>query len=305
MFILCFFAFNYTFAAKTFFEVDKTNHRIGDSFETGFILDTEGKDINAIEGKIIFSENLQLKEIRDGNSIINFWIERPKINNNEISFSGIVPGGYLSSKGLIFSLVFQALGEGTSTVEVKNISLLANDGSGTKVETIVNNSQYYIFKVTEKPTAIDLVSAPNKVAKIVDQISPEIFEPKVVSDSNMFAGNYFLVFATQDKGVGVDYYEVREEKVLSFFNFKFIIWESPWVKTESTYVLNDQSLHSNIYVKAVDKNANERVALLSPRNPVKWFEVWWIWGIIGLVLLVLVLVIYYLKKIICKTKIPK
>ncbi len=48
---------------------------VGSQFEVGFFLNTEGEDINAVEGKIIFPKTLlELKEIKDGNSIINFWI---------------------------------------------------------------------------------------------------------------------------------------------------------------------------------------------------------------------------------------
>jgi len=291
IFFLSFLISNSAFAAKAFFEVEETNIRVGETFETGFFIDTEEKDTNAIEGKIIFPEKLlSLKEIRSGNSVINFWIEKPNVKNNEVSFSGIIPGGYLSKKGLILSLVFHSLENGGGIVEIKNITVLANDGKGTPIETTFNNIS---LQILEKTNA-SLISASKSstpetiISEEKDLIIPETFEPKVVSDSNAYDGKYFLVFATQDKGSGIDHYEVLEQKILKVFSLEFVIWKSGWNKTDGSYVLKDQGIHSFIQVKAIDKSGNERIATISPRNPVKWFEIWWIWGIMAVVLTVLI-----------------
>ena len=41
---------------------------------------------------------------------------------------------------------------------------------------------------------------------------------------------------------------------------------------ESPYLLKNQKLNKNIFIKAVDKNGNERVAVLLPQKPLPWYE---------------------------------
>ena len=95
-------------AATLYFDPANQEINLNEQFGVNFFLNTENEKINAIEGDLVFPEGLlELKEIRDGNSIINFWVERPKIkSNNQIAFSGIIPGGYIGRKGLIFQLFF-------------------------------------------------------------------------------------------------------------------------------------------------------------------------------------------------------
>ncbi|MEA3344156.1 MAG: hypothetical protein U9Q16_00525 [Patescibacteria group bacterium] len=236
------------FASEIFLETRNSEIQIGDKFEVGFFLDTEDEDINAIEGKIVFPETLlNIKEIKDGNSIINFWIERPKISDKEILFSGIIPGGYSGKRGLIFSVVFQSTQEGKGLIEIHNIKVLLNDGKGTEAGVTTSNLQFVISK--QAPPYQPVI--PEKE----DVNMPEMFEPIVTSDPTVFDGKYFLVFATQDKGSGIDYYEVCEGKR------KCVIVESP-------YLLQNQNLDEEIIIKAVDKNNNQRVVVL-PSQKIK------------------------------------
>src|SRR3989338_3332078 len=127
------------FAAQSSFDAKTTQAQVGKNFEVTLFVNTEQENINAFEGKIIFPNDLlDLKEIRDGNTIVNFWVERPHKEQGtgdkkqgEIAFSGITPGGYEGEKGLLFSAVFRALREGVGVLEVKDVKALLNDGKGT------------------------------------------------------------------------------------------------------------------------------------------------------------------------------
>ena len=132
------------FAAEISFDAKTREVSVGEQFEASIFLNTEGEYINAVEGKVIFPENLlELKEIRDGNSIVNFWIERPKIkSDNQITFSGIIPGGYIGKKGLIFSAIFQSKNEGKGTIEIREAKTLLNDGKGTQASLSISNLQF-------------------------------------------------------------------------------------------------------------------------------------------------------------------
>ena len=234
-------------AAEIVIDSDTQEIRTGDQFEVGVFIDTEDGDINAVEGRVVFPEELlELKEIRSGNSVINFWVEDAHLENgNEIKFSGIVPGGYVG-RGLVFSIIFQSKKDGMGLIETNSVRVLRNDGMGTEVSTTVSNLSFFVSR--------DALAQKSEILGIKDINPPEPFEPTITQDPTVFGGKYFLVFATQDKGSGIDRYEVREGKG------DFAVAESP-------YLLRSQGLHKEITVKAVDKNGNERVIILPPAKP--------------------------------------
>jgi len=260
---------------------------VGQQFQVDVILNTEGEQINAIEGKIIFPRDLlELKKINDGNSIINFWIEKPKsAPEGQIVFSGIVPGGYNDNQGLILSITFLAKKEGSGLIEIQNAKTLLNDGKGAEAKLKIFNFQFSIFK--ESPAIQSLVP------KIKDLEPPEDFKPEIASDPTIFDGKYFLVFATQDKGSGIAGYAVHEsirKKDVTQRNAQ------KWQEAESPYVLKDQKLRSWIYVKAVDKAGNERIVSLPPKYPLKWYEKWENWGIIVVTIVIIWLILLIFRK---------
>lgn len=246
--------------------------RIGDQFEAGFFVNTENEDINAIEGKIIFPEKLlELKEIKDGNSIINFWIEKPRSDSSgEVIFAGITPGGFKSENGFVFSLIFAPKEKNEGRIEFSGIRALKNDGLGTPADVSTRPLEFEIAEA-------DLAPEESIEIKTRDYEPPESFAPEIARDESMFGGKWFLVFATQDKGSGIGRYEVKEQK-------RARIWKK-WETAESPYVLKDQELRSHIFIKAVDKAGNSRVETILPRNPLKWYENYLIWGIIILIIM--------------------
>ncbi len=265
------------FAAEIFYDFEIKEIKVGTEFEIGIFLNTEKENINALEGIVRFpAELLEFKKIRDGNSIINFWIERPRERQGtgdkeqgEVVFSGITPGGYTGTKGLLFSLVFQAKKEGQGTLGIQQAKALLNDGQGTQTQLRVSDFQ---FSISEQiPGSLSLVPG------LKDTEPPESFMPEIASDPDAFEGKRFLVFATQDKGSGISYYEVKEtrQRILVF---------SKWVEAESPYILQDQELRSYVFVKAIDKDGNARIEKISPKNPLRWYENYenWIIVIVGL-----------------------
>ncbi len=267
----------------------------GQEFRVDLMLDTESQDVNATQGKIVFPKNsLELKEIIDGNSVINLWVEKPKlyILNSEsyVSFSGVIPGGFSGvlspyykgeKPGKVFSLVFVAKTEGIGSIEIKDAKVLLNDGKGTPAELRIMNYELRIMGLPI-PNSQFLIPDSKK-----DADPPELFTPEISRDPNIFNGRWFLVFAAQDKGSGIDYYAIHESartKEAARINTK------DWTVVESPYILKDQKLRSYIYIKAVDKAGNERFAVLPPK-----FAPWYkkpivdiILGLIGLIVLLLI-----------------
>jgi hypothetical protein len=253
-------------AAEVFFGEKGKEWRVGDQLIVPVLFNTDGESINAIEGKIVFPSGvLELREIRDGNSVVNFWIDRPRAGSeNQISFSGVTPGGYKGENGLLFSLVFSALKEGSGVIEIRDIKALKNDGRGTSAKTQVSNLQISISK--------GISGAPPQLAE--DLNAPEPFVPEIANDPAISNGEWFIVFATQDKGTGVARYEIKETRQRIFAAFL------RWVPAESPYTLKDQGLRSYVFVKAIDGAGNEKIATVAPKNPLPWYKNYGNWFII-------------------------
>jgi hypothetical protein len=256
------------FAAEIFFKTEIPEIKIGQLFEVGVFINTKGESINAIEGEVIFPQDLlEIKKINNGNSIVNFWIEKPEnTSKGQIAFSGIIPGGYNNNQGLIFSMTFLAKKENNGVIKFNNMKILRNDGQETETSLNVSNFQFLISG--QVPVSQTLVP------EIEDNNPPEEFTLKIAADPAIFEGKWFLVFATQDKESGIGHYEVQEG------SRSFIVAESP-------YLLQNQNLDEKIFVKAIDTNGNEKISILSPQKSLPWYQNYWIFVILTIVGLII------------------
>lgn len=250
---------------------EKFNFGMEQEFSVDLSFDTDNaENINAMEGTLFYPRKiLELKEIRDGNSIINFWIERPKAEQNgQIHFSGITPGGYQGKNGFVLSAIFQTVAIGSGSIDIRELSVLQNDGKGTSVPVTAIPFQFVVSREggSEQPI----------LKKEKDADPPEAFTLEIARDPNLFENRWFVVFASQDKGSGIDYYEVLENRSQNIEN-------RSWIQEKSPYVLQDQELKSFIYVRAVDKAGNERIAVLSPRSSPQYAG-YVVWSILGVVI---------------------
>ncbi len=273
------------FAAEISFDAKTKEIAVSQQFQVDVVVHTENEEINAVEGLIVFpQELLELKEIRDGNSFINFWIERPKAGvNGEIVFSGITPGGYTSDKGFIFSLIFQAKKQGVGTIDFESARVLKNDGEGTSTQVRISP---YQFVVREPDGQVSEILKQSLIMVAKDTESPESFVPEITSSPALFEGKQVLVFATQDKKSGMSHYEIKETRR------RFLTFISKWIPIESPYVVKDQELRSYVFVKAVDKAGNERIMKVVPQNPLAWYENYENWLIIMLSIVALFVINY-------------
>ncbi len=249
------FSWQVVFASEVFFE---QRGSVVDVF-----LNTQGQFINAFEGIVTFDKDAALvKEIIDGNSIVNFWIEKPKSDDGVIMFSGITPGGFSGNRGLLFSAVFETKKSGDTIIDLRDGVFLKNDDSGTQDLLMV------------APFNFSIARAQSSSSEIKDTIMPEDFAPQIAKAPNIFSNKWFLAFSTQDKNSGVDYYEVKESSL------DFLYFLHPWVVSDSPYVFKDQKLQGHVLVKAVDKAGNERVVSVNLPYHRGWYQNVIIWIII-------------------------
>jgi hypothetical protein len=182
-----------------FFDYASTPHTKNEDFWVTVMLDTLSQSINAIEGNIVVDPRFTIKDINDADSNIPFWIERPIQDKNTVSFSGIIPGGFVSNKGRVFSLLVRPNEIGNATISARDIKILQNDGKGSSIESTVVAASIQITEGQARSTT-----------EIVDTELPESFTPLVSTNPALFDGKNFVVFSTQDKLSGIKEYQVKE-----------------------------------------------------------------------------------------------
>lgn len=250
-------------AARIFPELKSFAENEKKFFEVSVFLDTEGDDVNILTGEMNFSATQwNLEKTQNGGSIANLWPQKPvKSAEGKIAFSGAVSNGYLGGKGFIFSAIFSSNNRSPARqaeVAFQNVEIYINDENGTKK----------VLPDTNSTLNLEMAEA---AAIPTDLEPPEIFSPYVASDSNLEQGKWVVIVNAQDKGSGIDHYEIFEsakrynkEKIAGD---KSIKWKN--VQEKGTGVLEDQNLESYIYVKAVDKAGNARVAEVVPAHDKK------------------------------------
>jgi len=245
----------------------------GDIFVQELYLNTEGKMVNAVEVSLSLPSFLKFQELGKGNSILSLWVEEPSIENNILSFSGGIPAGFGGEKGLLAKIVFKAETEGQGFLDLSGSKVFLNDGLGTEDNAF-----------SQKARVVSLVGGgeTNEWQDILEQDKnpPEIFKIELKKDPLLFEGKYFILFSTQDKQSGLDYYEVKEG-------------EGDWQRATSPYLLQDQRQKGIIQVKAVDKAGNESIVSYQPRE---LFFPYIIVSVLIILIAVIVLSFYFLRR---------
>jgi len=126
-------------------------------------LDTEGENINAVEGRLSFpKEKIEAVDIRKGGSILNLWPQEPFFSNEkgEISFVGGLPTGF-QGQGQIFSIIFRPvaglnLPQTVSFSFQKKSKVLLHDGQGTPAKLTLLEGNYSLIK---KPRDLPEISS--------------------------------------------------------------------------------------------------------------------------------------------------
>lgn len=220
-------------------------------------LDTQGQNINAVEAHLSFDPSVfSIVGISDGGSAINLWIEQPAFSNSlgTVDFSGIVPGGIDTASGTIVTLSILPTiksGGASTEFEVASATALLNDGEGTAASLTIESNPFFLVATSSVMPSFSS-----------DTQAPDPFTPEIASDPAIFNGQYFLSFAATDQGSGINHYEVLEVSTKGGNALS-----SSWQVVQSPYLLRDQTLASNIYVRAIDNAGNFRVAEVPAEHP--------------------------------------
>lgn len=260
-------------ASRIFIETDRADFFVGDTVLVSVRVDTEGKDINTVEGSVRLdygANEVALAGINTAGSLFSLWPNKPlpSDDNTSVSFVGGAPGGLLADDAVLFNMALKLTAPGQLTLSPRNISVYLHDGKGTKDQV---SAADFILRVAPQT---DGVPTTDDVASLLatDKTPPAAFEPMIGRDPALFENRSFVSFFTTDAESGIAYYEVQEG-------------DTAFVQAESPYALQDQTLRSPIRVKAVDRAGNEKVVEFKPAAPVQPFVpfdqrvVLWIAGI--------------------------
>jgi hypothetical protein len=269
-------------AATLYLSPTKVELNRGDSTKLSLRLDVdEDECVNAIDGVLSYSDNIEPIDISRGTSIMSIWVEEPVINRDArtITFAGGIPNGYCGRivgdprlTNNIIDVVFQSpgfvIGGGTGTsstmarVEVaEDTQVYLNDGFGTRT-----NVNRYGADLTLATNVGSTIQNPWGDIIAADEQAPEAFSIMLERTKSAFDNDWFITFNTTDKQTGIDHYEVMEEPLADFWSFRWGEVTAPWIEARSPYVLEDQTLNATIRVRAIDKAGNEYVAVLVPEE---------------------------------------
>ncbi len=224
----------------------------GEMFQLDVYIDSGDVSINTVRGTIALGDSVsRVEKIITGNSVVTLWMEQPMYHEDtqKIDFAGMIPGGLVTNKGYLFSVVLSKEALGEHTINPESVQVLLNDGAGTNSVATYKNA-----KITITPG--DSASGATFTDQ-VDHIPPEKFTITRTRDGSVFDGNWFLVFSSQDKGSGIKKYEVCESLL------------GVCKEQTSPYKLTHQSNWYYVVVHAYDEHNNIRTSSIASKN-IKW-----------------------------------
>ncbi len=226
--------------------------RVGDTVVVDVRLNTEGKQLNAVEGILhVQGDVVRVSDISVGGSVLTLWPRTPVAeatsHGTDIAFTGGVPGGFTQSDGLLFKVVLTAEKSGKVVMQPEHIVSYENDGRGTK---ILASTSSLTLTVSESSGA----SANSWERTVIsDSTPPEPFTISLGQNPSVYDDKKFISFNTTDAESGIDYYEIAEGL------------RTP-VRAGSPYVLQDQEARARITVTAYDKAGNTVLAAWEPER---------------------------------------
>ncbi len=239
------------FASTIYIDSSHSDFFVGDIVLFSVRVDSESKNINAVEGSISLKttpQSITLTDINTSGSKFPLWLKKPlpSVDTTDVSFSGGVQGGLNSNDAIIFNIVLKLEKVGQFTLAPNDSSVYLNDGNGTK--DVTNSKNLVINVLPKKPNSAAINDLSNLASE--DTTPPEPFEIHLGQEGSVFDGKKFLSFTTSDEQSGIAYYEIRENNL-------------PSVRSGNTYVLREQNNPVKVTVTAYDLAGNARKSVYS------------------------------------------
>jgi hypothetical protein len=238
--------------------------------------------INALEGVVNVALNGEAVDINDAGSPVQFWIERPHLSDtkDKITFAGIIPGGF-SGEAVLFYIHTKA-DPSQFVIDKDALRLLLNDGLGTAEHAVIT---------AEKPLPARFV----RKRSVDDNIAPNPFAPTKALLPTESGDTESLVFTAHDNESGVERYEISYSPVSVDPSDPSLVWES----VSNPFPLQPSQSKKFIYVKAIDRAGNIRIAEVSPSSRISGLlmhNIMLFFGTISIVCVFVLSVLFFLKR---------
>ncbi len=156
------------------------------TFSISVYVNTKGEEINAVQVDLKFPpELLQVALPTARESFVSEWLTPPSYSNTGgvISFKGGIPGGIITSSGLISTITFRAKSPGLAKVEFLDSSqVFLNDGKGTPVPSLLTGGNYRILVPPPEGSEISSVNFPDPEIWYCDSDPTFSWEKKAETD---------------------------------------------------------------------------------------------------------------------------
>ena len=204
--------------------------------------------INALEGVIHIGGDVAVLGISDAKSMVQFWIKKPsmKAGENIVGYSGIIPGGF-TGEGPVLYLSVKGDPKGLSIDKDLSQTLL-NDGMGTKETVRILPPQPLLEEFMLHVST--------------DKTPPQNFIPQIAMLPTESGDRLAVIFNTHDDQSGMAHYEIVYSSQALDPNDPTLLWKV----TDSPSRIPDGVNAQFIYVKAIDRAGNARIAMLSNGN---------------------------------------
>lgn len=215
---------------------------LGQEFSLFVQLIPEGESLNVIEGEVAIPAGIQVTSITTAGSALSLWPVAPAYVDASriVQFTGGTPQGIPSDKkSLLFTIYMKTDTKGTYSFQ-PSVEGYAGDGTGRSVP----------LSQSAEGITIGDSSATGSSSPLVTSATELVAE--IGADPSLFEGSWFLSVYGGDSGKGVSYYEIQEGN------------RNP-VRTEHTYVLQDQARRSVIEVRAVAPDGSQVIAAVPAR----------------------------------------
>ncbi len=105
--------------------------------------------VNAVDITLEFPKNqIKVTSIDKGESVLTLWTQEPRVENNKVYLTGgTFRRGFIGDH-LIATINARAIQSGLAKFSVDNVSLLAGDGSGSKVSVTKNDKESATLYIT-------------------------------------------------------------------------------------------------------------------------------------------------------------
>jgi len=139
---------------------------VGDTVNIALFVNASEQPVNMLESKITFpKDKLEAVSLSKDGSIINLWVQEPSFSNQDgvITLMGGLPSpGFTGVAGKIIIISFKVIDEGDAVIDIKDASLLANDGYGTNILKEVIPTHLTLLKPKSQKDIAD-INADGKV----------------------------------------------------------------------------------------------------------------------------------------------